>query len=838
MALISIGIDFGRPLRLLAFLAVFVFALFSFTSLRASDYSWVLPLEWSASDGYRPDILQYINPLIGTINGGHVFPGPTYPYGMAKPCPDSMIRGENAAGFVSDSSPIGGFSHLHDSGTGGNPSMGNFPIFAHPGCPSDDYTQCNYTIGNRMLPRVPGTAEAHVGYFALNLTNNVRAEMTASKRSALYRFTFPTTPDDTTTSRDTRTNPPISPLLLIDLQDLGQTSLSYTAGCQVYPESGRIIGEGIFTPSFGRGTYNAYFCADFRGAAVRRVGTFIGEEATTSATYLNGVDRGFSNPSGSGGAWIQFENPLDHQILARVGLSFISVDQACANSERELPDFDFDGAVRDVELAWSEKLSAIELDTKGVHPDMQTIFWSGLYRSMLSPQNYTGENQLWESSEPYFDSFYCIWDSFRAQHPMLTILDPEAQTEMVRALLDIYRHEGKLPDCRMSFSKGFTQGGSNADVVIADAFIKGITDGIDWDTAYEAVISDAEDTPKDWSLEGRGNIESWAQYGYIAADHRDNRGNGPHSRTVSRTVEYAYDDFAIATLAKGLGHESDFAKYMNRSGFWRNVWNPEQEDLFHDEQGDVHRTHFKGFPQPRNMDGSFKYQTTRMCSPIYEPHKCYFDTAQSTYEGSPWLYSFYAPQDMKGLIEVFGGKRMFFDRLDYYHSSGIADMGNEQSYLTVFQFHYAGRPGRSSYWVNEYIPAQFNASVNGIPGNDDCAMGAFAAMSMMGFFPVAGQSVYLLTAPFFPEIKIRTKGPKPAVIRRVWENGQKGGIYIQSATLDGRPYTKNWISHDFFSHGGELELVVGEKEGDWGTRDEDLPPSYPPEQSWLSGFGT
>jgi len=278
---------------------------------------------------------------------------------------------------------------------------------------------------------------------------------------------------------------------------------------------------------------------------------------------------------------------------------------------------------------------------------------------------------------------------------------------------------------------------------------------------------------------------------------------------------------------------------MNRSAFWRNIWNPEQEDLYHDADGDVQRTNFKGFPQPRFKDGTFKYQTTRMCSPVYEPHKCYFDTAQSTYEGSPWLYSFYAPQDMKGLVEVFGGKQKFFDRLDYYHSSGIADMGNEQSYLTVFQFHYAGRPGRSSYWVNQYIPAQFNASVNGIPGNDDCAMGAFVAMSMMGFFPVAGQSVYLLTAPFFPEVKIKSGGPRPAVIRRVWAAGQEeGGIYIQSATLDGRPYTRNWISHDFFSGGGELELVVGTEEGNWGTADEDLPPSFPPERSWMDGLGT
>lgn len=350
-------------------------------------------------------------------------------------------------------------------------------------------------------------------------------------------------------------------------------------------------------------------------------------------------------------------------------------------------------------------------------------------------------------------------------------------------------------------------------------------------------------TPKDWGVEGRGNLESWRQYGYIAANHRDTEGNGPQSRTVSRTLEYAYDDFSIAVLARGLRRDADHAKYMNRSAFWRNVWNPEQADLYFDERGDLRRTQFTGFPQPRLMDGTFKYQNTRTCSPGHEPHKCYYDTMQATYEGSPWLYSFYAPQDMAGLVEVFGGREAFFDRLEYYHDSGIVYMGNEQAYLTVFQFHYAGRPGRSSHWVNEYIPAQFNASLNGIPGNDDCAMGAFAAMAMMGFFPVAGQSVYLLTAPFFPEVRLRSRlggWERPAVIRSVVEGrgrarGEDGGgsgrreaIYIQGAKLDGRPYARNWISHDFFMEGGVLELTLGTEEGSWGTADEDLPPSFPP----------
>jgi putative alpha-1,2-mannosidase len=305
----------------------------------------------------------------------------------------------------------------------------------------------------------------------------------------------------------------------------------------------------------------------------------------------------------------------------------------------------------------------------------------------------------------------------------------------------------------------------------------------------------------------------------------DREGMGYNTRTVSRTLEYAYDDYSIAVLAEGLGKHDDAVKYMDRSGYWKNVWNPDQRDLFVDAEGDVHMTKFKGFPQPRNMEGEFEYQNTRTCSPTHEMHSCYFDTRKATYEGSPWLYSFYVPQDMAGLIKTIGGDDAFNERLDYFHSSGIAYMGNEQSFLTVFQFHYAGKPGKSSQWVHSYIPSQFNSSINGIPGNDDCAMGAFSSMAMMGFFPVAGQDVYLLTAPFFPEIRLRTRGERLAVIKRI---GDPEGIYIQSAKLNGIEYTKSWISHEFFLSGGVLELVTGPKESStWGVATKDRPPSYP-----------
>lgn len=740
---------------------------------------------------------------------------------MAKAVADVDNRGEAAAGFVSDESKIQGFSHLHDSGTGGSPSMGNFPLFVHPGCPEDDFAQCKYTYIGRAVKRIEGSATARPGYFAIGMDNSVYAEMTAAEHTTLYRFSFSKKAEVESHEAMVPTNP----LILLDLIDLGNTR---TGGdVEVNPQTGRITGNGSFTPSFGTGAYTAHFCADFSGAEIRKTGTFLHTNVTDEVQALGNLGSNFYIPSGSAGAWIHFNRPSKSRIMARVGLSFISVAQACHNAEAEIPDFGFEDVVRAGEKAWKEKLSVITPDYAGMSNEFLTTFWSGLYRALISPQDYTRENPLWKSDEPYYDSFYCIWDSFRAQHPLLTIIDPAVQTKMVRSLIDTYKHEGKLPDCRMSFSKGYTQGGSNADVVLADAFVKNLTDGIDWALGYEAVVSDAEVEPRDWSTSGRGSLESWHNLGYVPYDDIDRNGTGPMSRAISRTVEYAYDDFVIALMARELGHKDDETKYLQRSGNWKNLFNPEQEDKYRDETGELHKSEFKGFMQPRFRNGTWRYQNVRLCSPIYQQHSCYFDTQYETYEGSPWLYTFYVPQDMASLIKALGGRDTFNERLDFFHSSGINYMGNEPNFLSTFQFHYGGRPGRSNYWVHEYVPGQFNASINGIPGNDDCAMGAFTAFAFMGFYPVAGQDVYLLTAPMFRQVSLQTPSGRPAILRNTagFDAPRYRNIYIQSAKLNGNPYTRNWITHDFFVNGGTLEFVLGSTESDWGTRDEDLPPS-------------
>ena len=357
---------------------------------------------------------------------------------MAKAVADVNDPDEKQGGFASGDSDITGFSHMHDSGTGGSPSLGNFPLFPQTGCPGDIVNNCFFTKTDRASRRINGTVEAHPGYFAVSLNTSIHTEMTVTNHTALYRLTFPA---DSTSPCEKETALPYSPLLLFDLTDLPESRINGSIG--VDASTGRISGSGTFAPSFGLGNYDLHFCADFSGATIRDTGVFMNNRAGSQPKNISITPNGNSPPVPAG-AWTQFLAPANNQILARVGVSFISVAQACSNAESEIPDFDFDKVLKSAEDVWREKLGVIEVDAKGVSDELQTVFWSGAYRAMISPQDYTGENPLWKSTEPYYDSYYCIWDSFRSIHPLLTLLDPNSQTLMVRSLIDTYRHEGKF----------------------------------------------------------------------------------------------------------------------------------------------------------------------------------------------------------------------------------------------------------------------------------------------------------------------------------------------------------------------------------------------------------
>ncbi|OJJ49714.1 hypothetical protein ASPZODRAFT_22445 [Penicilliopsis zonata CBS 506.65] len=761
------------------------------------------------SSVYDYDVLQYVDPLIGSSNGGNVFAGASVPYGMAKAVADTDSE-NNQGGFAFDGSKITGFSNMHDSGTGGSPSLGNFALFPYTKCNNDDLDGCVYPKKARKIGYDSNSVKATPGYFGLAMNSGVQVDMTASHHTSLFRFRFPT--DNAS-----------SPLILLDLTDLSD-SRQDNASVSVNATTGRMIGNARFLPSFGSGSYNLYFCADFRSSAkVRDSGIFVDSRASNEVQDLK-ISRSINGYPLPGGGFIRFHSPPDNTILARVGVSFISSEQACSSAESEIPGFDFNSTHSTAVKLWTEKLAPIRVSREGVNSSMLTNFYSGIYRTMISPQDYTGENPLWNSTEPYFDSFYCLWDSFRSQFPFLTIFDPSSVARMIRSLIDTQRHLGWLPDCRMSLCKGFTQGGSNADNILADAYLKGLSDGIDWDAGYRAVQKDSEEEPYDWSNEGRGGLVSWKKLNYIPVQDFDYQGFGTMTRSISRTLEYSYNEFVISQMALGLNKTSDFEKYRNRSGYWQNLWKADQTSFLN-----AVNTGFTGFFQPKYLNGTWGFQDPLMCSNIDNSGSiCSLqNTAGETFESSIWEYQFFVPHDMTTLITLLGGPSQFVKRLDYLHDNNITYIGNEPAFLTVFQYHYAGRPAKSAQRSHFYIPRFFQTTPDGLPGNDDSgAMGSFVAMSMMGLFPNPGQNVYLIMPPFFESISITSPlTGRTATVRTENFDPTYQNISIQSATLNGEPYHKNWIDHDFFTEGKELVLVLGPNESQWGTNNEDLPPS-------------
>lgn len=276
--------------------------------------------------------------------------------------------------------------------------MGNFPIFPQLPCPGDDLSNCQWTSAARGVPWVKDSPSARPGSFNISLENGIHAEMTVSNHSALYRFTFPAN-TNTSASLTNRTIASPGPVILVDLIDLPQSRSKGQA--TVDPSTGRLTGNGTFNPSFGIGSYNMYFCVDFNGARIRDTGVFVNNNTNTNTKTVS-----VGATSTTAGAFVSFFAPANNVITARAGVSFISVEKACTNAENEIPDYDFDGLVSVAETAWRQKLEVISVDAEGVSSDLQETFWSGAYRTMISPQDYTGENPLWESDEPYYDSYY------------------------------------------------------------------------------------------------------------------------------------------------------------------------------------------------------------------------------------------------------------------------------------------------------------------------------------------------------------------------------------------------------------------------------------------------
>jgi predicted alpha-1,2-mannosidase len=390
------------------------------------------------------------------------------------------------------------------------------------------------------------------------------------------------------------------------------------------------------------------------------------------------------------------------------------------------------------------------------------------------------------------------------------LIDPNRQTDIVNALLDIYEHDGYMPDARSGNYNGRTQSGSNCDVLIADAFVKGLK-GINYELALKAMLKNADIPPGgNEEKEGRGGLPDYNSLGYVSMNY---------PRSGSRTVEYAYNDFCIALVAKGLGNEAVFNRFSKQANNWKNLWR-------------TYSNHgANGFIMPREANG--KWVDTLVCTVnnkkfmpyhplVVEKGQCIPWWQSFMYEASSWEYSLYVPQDVGGLINKSGGAVAFKNRLDSFFMNNYYNVGNEPSFLTPVLYHWIGMPNQSAERIKIIIDKKYNETRKGLPGNDDSgAMSSWLAFHTIGLYPNAGQSYYLVHSPLIAQSVIHLNHGVDFKI--VAKNFSEKNKYIVSAKLNNQIFDKSWIEHSDILKGGILELEMSDQPSDWGTRN--LPPS-------------
>jgi predicted alpha-1,2-mannosidase len=735
----------------------------------------LLPQELPGAAVGAEDPCSYVDPFIGTDGGGNVVPGPCLPFGMVKLSPDCDLDFSNS-GYVSGR-PILGFSHTHVSGTGGGPKYGNILVMATTGEPAP---------GDHASPAADEMASP--GFLGVTLTRfGIKAALTATRRTGFHQYTFPAT---------TRAN------VLIDAGSfLGQHYAHASERQMLVGSEVRILNDTTMEGySRVRGGWNAgdaytvFFYAVFD------------TPATAFGTWKNGrITPGGRSEFDSGepsGAFFTFDPRSRRTVRVKVGISYLGCEKARHNLEQENPSWDFEAVRRSAAESWRQALHSITVE--GGDQALKRMFTTALYHTMLMPVDKTGENPRWSSGEPYYDDFYAIWDTFRTSHPLLTLLKESVQRDMVRSLIDTAEHDGYLPDARSGDCNGRTQGGSNADIVIADAGAKELP-GIDYTKALRAIRRDAEVPPGgDERKEGRGGLADYRSLGYVST---------AYERSGSRTIEYAYDDWAIAQVARKVGDEATVRQYLQRAGNWKNLWRP------------VTDHGATGFIMPRRADGT--WVDAIKTSDGQGEHVVPFTVLSAGswndvfYESHSWEYSFFVPHDVRALIEGCGGREAFVARLDTFFREGFFHVDNEPGFLTPLLYVYAGRPDKTSAAVVHLRQAHYNDTRSGLPGNDDSgAMSSLFVFHCLGFFPNAGQDVYLISSPAFDRAVVRMENGREVAI--IAHGVSRENIYIQSATLNGQPLDRAWFRHAEIRQGATLEFQMGPKPSAWGVA---TPPS-------------
>lgn len=747
----------------------------SFISLALS----LLPLAVDAQAGLD----TYVDPRIGSEGLGRVFIGPSAPYGMVKPSPDCTCAPNS--GWLPMPERVDGFAQVHVSGTGGGPKYGNILVMPF-GSGIDRISHIDYREYENIK----------LGYYDTRFVNSrIRTEITTSRRASFYRFTYPA---DSLKSLLVNCGFFLGESPVPDAREAQQF-----VGSEVRIESGNSLsGYSRIRGGWNNGrAYTVYFYAE-TDVPFETTYTWKSGRISTDDLQYDSAEKT--------GALLRFPSSAT-TVNLKIGISFISSLKARQNLRSDIPHWSFDKTRENLVADWNDLLGRITL-SEDTSDEYKRMFYTGMYHTMLMPVDRTGENPLWSDPEPYYDDFYAIWDTYRTSTPLITLIDPQREADIVRSLINIYRRDGYMPDARSGNSNGRTQGGSNAEIVIADAFVKGL-EGIDYEMALEAMLKDATVPPGgNEEAEGRGGLIPYLQLGYI-----------PYGipRAGNRTVEYSYCDYAIYLVAKGLGKDKLAEQYLRQSANWKNLW-----------RADYEYDGARGFILPRDAEGRWlddiPFGQSELRKPTYRytpvtseaPWHCpWWNTF--FYEATSWEYSLSIPHDVPGLIEMCGGAEAFDSRLDTFFGKEYYNVNNEPSFLSPCLYHWIGRPDKTSDCVRDIINRHYNDGPVGLPGNDDSgAMSSWLTFHMIGLYPNAGQDYYLIHSPFIRETTISVGDGKTFTIKA--EGFSAKNKYIVSATLNGEDYPYSYIRHKDIVKGGRLVLKMGSRPSGWGTTTPDI----------------
>ncbi|MFL5730296.1 MAG: GH92 family glycosyl hydrolase [Cytophagaceae bacterium] len=723
------------------------------------------------SDNYIQYVNPFIgtdavgNPAIGTTSGGNTYPGAVRPFGMVSVNPHTDSVAPN--GYFFGKKFMYGFGHVHMSGVGCQ-DLGNIVLMPGQGKVTPDMKDYRSDFEEE---------QASPGYYKVHLKkDNIVAEMSSTLRSGISKYTFQHASDSSN--------------IIIDLTQgaipklASQPSLegSIEAISETEVEGWNYSGDFCSGKSF----HAVYFVARFSKPAVRH-GVWKDKKIIVGKG-VKGKDFG---------AYLSFKTAKGESILVKVGISYVSVGNARENLDAEQPGWNFEQVKKDSENEWQKELSKVQVE--GGTQKQKTIFYTGLYHMLLHPNVFSDVNGEYppmrefpshksgpvKKAEGYTRyTVFSLWDTYRNVHPFFSLVYPERQRDMTISLIEMYEESGRLPKWELAGGETNTMVGDPSIPVIADSYIKGIRD-IDTAKAFRAMNSNA----RNLQATVRPGLNSYLRYKYIPQDDRGEWLWG----TVSTTQEYAFADWTLAQYCKAIGREKEYKEYLERSMYYRNLYDPKS-----------------GFIRPRNKDGKW-----------YEPfNPDNFQGGDFNFpgaggpgyvEGNAWYYQFFVPHDIPGLIGLMGGEEKFTEALNRCFTSNKFSLWNEPDMAYPFLYDYVkGQAWRTQQEVRRQMEMNFDASPQGIPGNDDCGtLSGFYVMGAMGFYPACpGSNEYQLCTPLFDKITIQLSdkyyGGNKFVIET--KNNSKENIYINSLELNNNKCGNQVLKHEDIIKGGKLSI--------------------------------